>query len=166
MCVFAPVQLSVGAVQDFGSQKPKRSFRGCLENLLYNGLNLIELAKNNDRQVTAVVSTFHSGHDGEQLNITDFHSEFKSNSAQLTLMYLYFLTSVFYFISPGYCVTAAVFLRRSEDISLFFVATKTRYLSSLTITICDHVQTGTVTPIRWLLCLNLTSSFNLSVVFA
>ncbi|XP_030258291.1 contactin-associated protein-like 4 [Sparus aurata] len=47
-------QLSVGAVQDFGSQKPKRSFRGCLENLLYNGLNLIELAKNNDRQVTAV----------------------------------------------------------------------------------------------------------------
>ncbi|KAM9350204.1 contactin-associated protein-like 4 [Symphorus nematophorus] len=47
-------QLSVGAVQDFGSQKPKRSFHGCLENLLYNGINLIELAKNNDRQVTAV----------------------------------------------------------------------------------------------------------------
>ncbi|KAM8728122.1 contactin-associated protein-like 4 isoform 1-T5 [Acanthopagrus schlegelii] len=47
-------QLSVGDVQDFGSQKPKRSFHGCLENLLYNSLNLIELAKNNDHQVTAV----------------------------------------------------------------------------------------------------------------
>ncbi|XP_073348013.1 contactin-associated protein-like 4 isoform X3 [Pagrus major] len=47
-------QLSVGAVQDLGSQKPKRSFHGCLENLLYNDLNLIELAKNKDRQVTAV----------------------------------------------------------------------------------------------------------------
>ncbi|XP_036941179.1 contactin-associated protein-like 4 isoform X2 [Acanthopagrus latus] len=47
-------QLSVGDVQDFGSQKPKRSFHGCLENLLYNSLNLIELAKNNNHQVTAV----------------------------------------------------------------------------------------------------------------
>ena len=65
VCVPAPMQLSIGDVQDFGSQKPKRSFHGCLENLLYNSLNLIELAKNNDHQVTAVVSTFHSGHDGE-----------------------------------------------------------------------------------------------------
>ncbi|XP_074508368.1 contactin-associated protein-like 4 isoform X2 [Sebastes fasciatus] len=42
-------QLSVGAVQGLVS---KRNFHGCLENLLYNGLNLIELAKHNDRQVT------------------------------------------------------------------------------------------------------------------
>ncbi|XP_070775361.1 contactin-associated protein-like 4 [Enoplosus armatus] len=50
-------QLSVGAVQDLGSQKPvvsKRNFHGCLENLLYNGLNLIELAKHIDHQVTVV----------------------------------------------------------------------------------------------------------------
>uniref|UniRef100_A0A4W6C9I6 Contactin associated protein like 3 n=1 Tax=Lates calcarifer TaxID=8187 RepID=A0A4W6C9I6_LATCA len=36
-------------------QKPvisKRSFHGCLENLLYNGLNLLERAKHNDQQVT------------------------------------------------------------------------------------------------------------------
>lgn len=60
LCIFfAPVQLSVGAVQDLGSQKPvvsKRNFHGCLENLLYNGLNLIELAKHKDHQVTVVVS--------------------------------------------------------------------------------------------------------------
>uniref|UniRef100_A0A3B4ZVE3 Contactin-associated protein-like 4 n=1 Tax=Stegastes partitus TaxID=144197 RepID=A0A3B4ZVE3_9TELE len=36
------------------SQKPaisKRNFHGCLENLLHNGVNLIELVKNNDHQV-------------------------------------------------------------------------------------------------------------------
>ncbi|XP_044222865.1 contactin-associated protein-like 4 isoform X1 [Thunnus albacares] len=47
-------QLSVGAVH---SQKPvlsKRNFHGCLENLLYNGLNLIELAKHKDNQVTVM----------------------------------------------------------------------------------------------------------------
>uniref|UniRef100_A0A3Q1GKR9 Contactin-associated protein-like 4 n=1 Tax=Acanthochromis polyacanthus TaxID=80966 RepID=A0A3Q1GKR9_9TELE len=32
----------------------KRNFQGCLENLLYNGHNLIELAKNNDHQITVV----------------------------------------------------------------------------------------------------------------
>uniref|UniRef100_A0A3Q4BB73 Uncharacterized protein n=1 Tax=Mola mola TaxID=94237 RepID=A0A3Q4BB73_MOLML len=47
-------QLSIGAVQELGSRRPKRSFHGCLENLLYNGLNLIELAKHNDQQVTVV----------------------------------------------------------------------------------------------------------------
>nr|XP_046265066.1 contactin-associated protein-like 4 isoform X1 [Scatophagus argus] len=47
-------QLSVGAVKILGSQKPKNSFHGCLENLMYNSLNLIELAKHNDHQVTAV----------------------------------------------------------------------------------------------------------------
>ncbi|KAM9844451.1 contactin-associated protein-like 4 [Aulostomus maculatus] len=42
-------KLSVGA-----EQKPvsKRNFHGCLENLLYNSFNLIELAKHNGRQVT------------------------------------------------------------------------------------------------------------------
>ncbi|XP_030607295.1 contactin-associated protein-like 4 isoform X2 [Archocentrus centrarchus] len=47
-------QLSLGAVQGEVSQKPvtsKRNFHGCLENLLYNGHNLIELAKNKDQQV-------------------------------------------------------------------------------------------------------------------
>ncbi|XP_027147664.1 contactin-associated protein-like 4 isoform X1 [Larimichthys crocea] len=43
-------QLSVGAVQ----RSQKLNFHGCLENLLYNDLNLIELAKNNDQQVTVV----------------------------------------------------------------------------------------------------------------
>uniref|UniRef100_A0AAQ5XJA9 Contactin associated protein like 3 n=1 Tax=Amphiprion ocellaris TaxID=80972 RepID=A0AAQ5XJA9_AMPOC len=52
-------QLSVGAVQGFSSQKSlvsKRNFQGCLENLLYNGHNLIELARNNDHQVTGNVT--------------------------------------------------------------------------------------------------------------
>ncbi|KAM4551107.1 contactin-associated protein-like 4 isoform 2-T2 [Odontesthes bonariensis] len=43
-------QLSIG-----GAQKPvvsKRNFNGCLENLLYNGLNLIEKAKHNEQQIT------------------------------------------------------------------------------------------------------------------
>ncbi|TKS79421.1 Contactin-associated protein-like 4 [Collichthys lucidus] len=43
-------QLSVGAVQ----RSQRLNFHGCLENLLYNDLNLIELAKNNDQQVTVV----------------------------------------------------------------------------------------------------------------
>ncbi|XP_071342570.1 contactin-associated protein-like 4 isoform X2 [Trachinotus anak] len=50
-------QLSVGAVQSHGLQKPilsNRNFHGCLENLLYNNLNLINLAKQNNHQVTAV----------------------------------------------------------------------------------------------------------------
>ncbi|KAF0046709.1 hypothetical protein F2P81_000342 [Scophthalmus maximus] len=48
-------QLSVGAAQSLDSLKPlvsKRNFHGCLENLLYNGLNLIERAKHEDQQVT------------------------------------------------------------------------------------------------------------------
>ncbi|XP_071378067.1 contactin-associated protein-like 4 [Centroberyx affinis] len=50
-------QLSVGAVQALGSQKPvisKTNFHGCLENLFYNGLNLIDLAKQSDHQVTVM----------------------------------------------------------------------------------------------------------------
>lgn len=59
MCVFTK-QLSVGAVQSLDSEKPetisKGNFHGCLENLLYNELNLIQLAKHNDHQVTVEVS--------------------------------------------------------------------------------------------------------------
>ncbi|XP_023284645.1 contactin-associated protein-like 4 [Seriola lalandi dorsalis] len=50
-------QLSVGAVQSHGLQKPilsNRHFHGCLENLLYNDLKLINLAKQNNHQVTVV----------------------------------------------------------------------------------------------------------------
>ncbi|XP_060890497.1 contactin-associated protein-like 4 [Labrus mixtus] len=48
-------QLSLGAVQGHGLQKPilsNRNFHGCLENLLYNDLSLIELAKKNNHQVS------------------------------------------------------------------------------------------------------------------
>ncbi|XP_070817481.1 contactin-associated protein-like 4 [Chaetodon trifascialis] len=47
-------QLSLGAVQSHGLQKPilsNRNFHGCLENLLYNDVNLIDLAKKNNHQV-------------------------------------------------------------------------------------------------------------------
>lgn len=58
LCCF-PVQLSLGAVQGHGLQKPilsNRNFHGCLENLLFNDLNLIDLAKQNSPQVTVMVS--------------------------------------------------------------------------------------------------------------
>lgn len=52
---FFHVQLSVGA----DPQKTKRNFRGCLENLLYNGLNMLESAKSDSgNQVTLVVSIY------------------------------------------------------------------------------------------------------------
>uniref|UniRef100_UPI0037E743DA contactin-associated protein-like 4 n=1 Tax=Semicossyphus pulcher TaxID=241346 RepID=UPI0037E743DA len=50
-------QLSLGAVQSHGLQKPilsNRNFHGCLENLLYNDLNLIDLAKRSNHQVSMV----------------------------------------------------------------------------------------------------------------
>ncbi|XP_017266467.1 contactin-associated protein-like 4 isoform X2 [Kryptolebias marmoratus] len=48
-------KLSVGAVQGLTSQKSvRRNFQGCLENLLFNDLNLIELAKLGDRKVTVM----------------------------------------------------------------------------------------------------------------
>lgn len=53
-------QLSVGAVQNPDSQKQvvsKGNFRGCLENLLYNSLNLIQLVKHKDHQVKVKVSS-------------------------------------------------------------------------------------------------------------
>lgn len=61
MCIIVFIQLSLGAVQSEVSQKPvtsKKNFNGCLENLLYNGHNLIELAKNKKQQVTISVSNF------------------------------------------------------------------------------------------------------------
>lgn len=54
------LQLSLGAVQSHGLQKPilsSRNFHGCLENLFYNDLNLIDLAKKNNHQISAVVSS-------------------------------------------------------------------------------------------------------------
>lgn len=59
VCVLFPLKLSVGTLRDPGSVKPKANFHGCLENLLHNGLNLIELAKRNDHQVEPVVSAFY-----------------------------------------------------------------------------------------------------------
>uniref|UniRef100_A0A3B3XER3 Contactin associated protein like 3 n=1 Tax=Poecilia mexicana TaxID=48701 RepID=A0A3B3XER3_9TELE len=55
-------ELRVGAGQALGSHKPfhsKRNFHGCLENLLFNGLNLIGLAKVKDHKVSLVVSLIH-----------------------------------------------------------------------------------------------------------
>lgn len=55
------VKLSLGAVQTHGLQKPvlsSRNFHGCLENLIYNGLNLIDLAKKNNHQVSVMVSAY------------------------------------------------------------------------------------------------------------
>ncbi|XP_056149646.1 contactin-associated protein-like 4 [Lampris incognitus] len=52
-----PEQLSAGAVQIHSSQKlihSKKNFHGCLENLLYNGFNLIDLAKSKNQQVTVM----------------------------------------------------------------------------------------------------------------
>ncbi|XP_035526246.1 contactin-associated protein-like 4 [Morone saxatilis] len=50
-------QLRVGAIQGPNSQETvasRRNFHGCLENLLYNGLNLIELVKQKDHRVTVM----------------------------------------------------------------------------------------------------------------
>lgn len=50
--------MSVGANHDFGSQRSVGSyggFHGCLENLNYNGLNLIDLAERKVPQVTVKV---------------------------------------------------------------------------------------------------------------
>ncbi|XP_028278904.1 contactin-associated protein-like 4 [Parambassis ranga] len=48
-------QMSVGADQSLGSQRSSgtnRNFHGCLENLVYNGLNLVDLGKQKDQRVT------------------------------------------------------------------------------------------------------------------
>ncbi|KAK2822855.1 hypothetical protein Q5P01_022920 [Channa striata] len=49
-------QLVVGAAPSLDSEKPasfRRNFHGCLENLLFNDLSVIQLAKTNNHQVTA-----------------------------------------------------------------------------------------------------------------
>uniref|UniRef100_A0A667WNY4 Contactin associated protein like 3 n=1 Tax=Myripristis murdjan TaxID=586833 RepID=A0A667WNY4_9TELE len=51
----------VGAGRGHSSQRPvvsNRNFHGCLENLLYNGLTLIDLAKQKDQRVTVGSVTF------------------------------------------------------------------------------------------------------------
>uniref|UniRef100_A0A8C9ZLR2 Contactin associated protein like 3 n=1 Tax=Sander lucioperca TaxID=283035 RepID=A0A8C9ZLR2_SANLU len=45
--------MSVGAEQGLGSRRsigPNRNFHGCLENLVYNGVNLVDLAKQKDQR--------------------------------------------------------------------------------------------------------------------
>ncbi|MEQ2310239.1 hypothetical protein AMECASPLE_006889 [Ameca splendens] len=49
-------QMTVGADQNRSSRNLNRNFHGCLENLVYNGLNLIELAKQKDQRVTVMVN--------------------------------------------------------------------------------------------------------------
>lgn len=48
--------MSVGADQGLGSAGLNRNFHGCLENLVYNGLNLVDLAKQEDQRVTVKVN--------------------------------------------------------------------------------------------------------------
>uniref|UniRef100_A0A667ZE28 Contactin associated protein like 3 n=1 Tax=Myripristis murdjan TaxID=586833 RepID=A0A667ZE28_9TELE len=58
-CVSCNPSNFVGTLHNLGSHKPvvsKRNFHGCLENLFYNGLNLIDLAKHNDHQATVMVT--------------------------------------------------------------------------------------------------------------
>ncbi|KAM9844315.1 contactin-associated protein-like 4 [Aulostomus maculatus] len=47
-------KLTAGAVHTQKLVGTQRNFHGCLENLLFNGVNLIELAKHNDHRVTAM----------------------------------------------------------------------------------------------------------------
>lgn len=62
LCVSIRTQLSAGAGRSLGPQAPADSggnFRGCLENLLYNGHNLIQLVRRRSPQAAAVVSPDH-----------------------------------------------------------------------------------------------------------
>uniref|UniRef100_A0A668VDF5 Contactin associated protein like 3 n=1 Tax=Oreochromis aureus TaxID=47969 RepID=A0A668VDF5_OREAU len=52
LCALSPVQMILGAQQGFSY----RSFYGCLENPVYNGLNLVDLAKQKDQRVTGNVT--------------------------------------------------------------------------------------------------------------
>lgn len=47
--------MSVGAKRALDS--PHDRFHGCLENLLYNGVDLVELARQRDQRVTAQVNS-------------------------------------------------------------------------------------------------------------
>ncbi|KAM9762601.1 contactin-associated protein-like 4 [Menidia menidia] len=71
--------LSLAAVQTHGLQKPilpNRNFHGCLENLLYSDLNLIELAKKNSPQANVVGNVTFSCAEpvSVALTFTDMHS--------------------------------------------------------------------------------------------
>uniref|UniRef100_A0A3P9QB54 Contactin-associated protein-like 4 n=1 Tax=Poecilia reticulata TaxID=8081 RepID=A0A3P9QB54_POERE len=48
--------MTVGADQNLDSQNSNRNFHGCVENLLYDGQNLIDLAKQRDQSVTVMGS--------------------------------------------------------------------------------------------------------------
>lgn len=52
LCTLSPVQMILGAQQGFSYT----SFYGCLENPVYNGLNLVDLAKQKDQRVTVKVN--------------------------------------------------------------------------------------------------------------
>lgn len=57
--MFFSAQMSVGAEHDLDSQRlagSRANFHGCLENLVYNGMNLVDLAKQRDQRVTAKVN--------------------------------------------------------------------------------------------------------------
>lgn len=57
--MFFSAQMSVGAKHDLDSQRSagsRANFHGCLENLVYNGMNLVDLAKQRDQRVTAKVN--------------------------------------------------------------------------------------------------------------
>lgn len=57
--MFFSVQMCVGADQGLNSWKSvgsHRNFQGCLENLVYNGVSLVGLAKQNDQRVTVKVN--------------------------------------------------------------------------------------------------------------
>ncbi|KAM8875331.1 contactin-associated protein-like 4 isoform 2-T2 [Spinachia spinachia] len=71
-------QLSLGAVQSHGLQKPiltNRNFHGCMENLLYNDLNLIHLAKRNNHQASVVGNVTFSCAEQVSVAVTFTHSQ-------------------------------------------------------------------------------------------
>ncbi|XP_032382198.1 contactin-associated protein-like 4 isoform X2 [Etheostoma spectabile] len=73
-------QLSLGAVQGHGLQKPilsNKNFHGCLENLLYNDLNLIHLAKHKNHQVSVVGNVTFSC--AEQVSVAVTFTDSKSS---------------------------------------------------------------------------------------
>lgn len=57
ICVLFFHKISFGGTSGAGLQKShsKRNFHGCLENVLYNDINMIDRAK--EKQVTVTVST-------------------------------------------------------------------------------------------------------------
>uniref|UniRef100_A0A3Q4HRZ6 Contactin-associated protein-like 4-like n=1 Tax=Neolamprologus brichardi TaxID=32507 RepID=A0A3Q4HRZ6_NEOBR len=77
-CFGITVQLTVAAVQSHGLQKPilsNRNFHGCLENLLYSDINLIDLAKHGSSQVAIGNVTFSCAEPvSVAVTFTDSHS--------------------------------------------------------------------------------------------